>query len=425
MYFDSGAYMEMAINLEPSFHRAFGFPLLMKWTGWGISNWPIIFLQGLLVSWLLYQLIKITLPGMKSRWPHFLTILLLSVGSALPWYAAQLMPDIWTFILVLAFCVLALNKELTIRDLVLLGAISLFAMLTHLSHIPLILLLLVSVFVLSRFFIPMKEHFDLRRWVGLSSPFVLAFLVTCSFNAAYGMGFRLSLSSNAFITANLGEMGILKFYLDEQCQTLDTKLCELKDELPRETYGYLWDPNGPVQKHPGGWEGANDEYSVIVHDFLTKPRYTKWLIIASVKATFKQMFQIEIGSGLQYAYGEGTPPYWPMKSHFKQELNEYLTSVQNKGDDLPIDFFRWLNYLSLIMSIGIIAWAVIQRKLTFELALLLMLLLCAYFYNAAITGVLANVYERLQARLLPSVQLMAVLIVFHHWGNRILGSTES
>jgi hypothetical protein len=165
-----------------------------------------------------------------------------------------------------------------------------------------------------------------------------------------------------------------------------------------------------VQQYPGGWAGANEEYSVIVKDFLTQPRYMKWLIIASVKATVKQMFQIEVGSGLQYAYGEGTPPYGPMKNHYKQELNEYLTAVQNKGDDLPLDFFRWVNYLSLFLGLGVITWAILQQRLTPELGLLLIVFLLAYFFNAAITGVLANVYERLQVRLLPWVQLMAVLI---------------
>ena len=143
---------------------------------------------------------------------------------------------------------------------------------------------------------------------------------------------------------------------------------------------------------------------------MSKPRYMKWFVFSAIKATVKQMFQIEIGSGLQYAYGEGSSPYWPMKSHFKQELNEYLVSVQNKGDKLPLDFFRIVNYLSLVLSILIIGWAVLQRKLSTELAALLVLFLLAYILNASITGVLANVYERLQVRLLPLIQFFAILV---------------
>jgi hypothetical protein len=250
----------------------------------------------------------------------------------------------------------------------------------------------------------------------------MALITVPSFNAKFGYGFRFSLASNAFITANLGEMGILKMYLDENCDQLNSGLCLIKDDLPLETSGYLWDPNGPVPAHPEGWAGANEEYAVIVKDFMTKPRYMKWFALSAVKATFKQMFQIEIGSGLQYAYGEGSSPYWPMKSHFKQELNEYLVSVQNKGDKLPLEFFRMVNYLSLFFSILIIGWAVLQRKLSNELAALFILFILAYIFNAAITGVLANVYERLQVRLLPLIQFFAILVFIKLIGPSINAS---
>ncbi|MEQ9187945.1 MAG: hypothetical protein RLP15_09425 [Cryomorphaceae bacterium] len=417
MYFDSGAYMEMAANLEPSFHRAFGYPLLIKWTGWLVSNWPLIFLQGVVLSYLIYKILQVVLGKRSILWEHTLSVLVLSFASAISWYAAQLMPDIWTLILILTLSLVLITKGLSLRRALVYGLLMTTALLTHLSHVPLMLLLLVSVFAIDRIGRPNRFGFSLRQYATAFLPLLAAFIITSSFNAVHGMGFRLSLASNAFVTANLGEMGILKFYLDERCESMDCNLCEIKDNLPKETYGYLWDPEGPVQQHPGGWEGANEAYAPIVHDFLTKPRYVKWLLFSAAKATVKQMFQIEIGSGLQYAYGEGTPPYWPMKSHYKQELNEYLTSVQNKGDDLPLDFFRWVNYLSLFLSLGIISWAVLRQKLSPELAVLLILFILAYVFNAAITGVLANVYERLQVRLLPCVQLMALLIAFQWHGT--------
>lgn len=130
-----------------------------------------------------------------------------------------------------------------------------------------------------------------KKLLALSSTLMLAVLFTCSFNAAHGMGFRLSLASNAFITANLGEMGILKMYLDETCADEPTSLCAIKDELPKESYGYLWDPEGPVQKHPGGWERANEEFKPIVRDFLFNFRYSKWFLISSIKATVSRCFK--------------------------------------------------------------------------------------------------------------------------------------
>lgn len=424
MYFDSGAYMEMAVNFEPSFHRALGYPLLIRLTGLLVSNWPIILVQGIVLSVLLYKILSPLIERSKLMWLHFATVVLLSFSSAMSWYAAQLMPDIWTLIMVLAIGGLIVNRSLSLPWLIAYGLILFFALLTHLSHIPLVFLLLVSVATIH--FASKKQLFQFSRkaWITLLIPFLLAAITFPSFNALYGYGFRFSLASNAFITANLGEMGILKMYLDENCDQPQTRLCAIKDSLPLETSGYLWDPNGPVQSHLEGWAGANEEYAPIVKDFITKPRYMKWFVLSAVKATFRQMFQIEIGSGLHYAYGKGSSPYWPMQAHFKQELNEYLTSVQNKGDKLPLDFFRIINYSSLALSLLLIGWAVLQRKLTSDMAALLVLFILAYMFNAAITGVLANVYERLQVRLLPLIQFFAILVYINLIRSRV-GATES
>jgi len=422
MYFDSGAYMEMAANFEPSFHRALGYPLLIRLTGLLVSNWPLIIIQGLVLSILIYKILQPFTEKSKLYWIHFASVVVLSFSSAMSWYAVQLMPDIWTLILVLSMAGLIVNQGLNVRWLVFYGALLFFGLLTHLSHIPLMFLMLISIGAI--WFISGKQLFKLSKkyWLVLIIPFLMALITVPSFNAKFGYGFRFSLASNAFITANLGEMGILKMYLDENCDQLNSGLCLIKDDLPLETSGYLWDPNGPVPAHPEGWAGANEEYAVIVKDFMTKPRYMKWFALSAVKATFKQMFQIEIGSGLQYAYGEGSSPYWPMKSHFKQELNEYLVSVQNKGDKLPLEFFRMVNYLSLFFSILIIGWAVLQRKLSNELAALFILFILAYIFNAAITGVLANVYERLQVRLLPLIQFFAILVFIKLIGPSINAS---
>lgn len=423
MYFDSGAYMEMAVNFEPSFHRAMGYPLLIKLTGLLVSNWPLIFVQGIVLSILIYKILQPLVDRSKLMWLHFAGVVVLSFSSAMSWYASQLMPDIWTLIIVLTVAGIVVNRTLSPRLILIYGALLFFGLLTHLSHIPLFILLLLSIGAISFFTTGQLFTMSKRHWLILFVPFLLATITVPTFNAIYGYGFRFSLASNAFITANLGEMGILKLYLDENCDRMHLNLCDIKDELPKETSGYLWDPSGPVQLHPGGWSGVNEDYAIIVKDFTSKPRYMKWFAFSAIKATFKQMFQIEIGSGLQYAYGEGSSPYWPMKSHFKQELNEYLISVQNKGDKLPLDFFRLVNYLSLLFSVLIIGWSILNRKLSTELATLLVLFILAYIFNAAITGVLANVYERLQVRLLPLIQLFAILVFIKLIRPRI-GATE-
>ncbi|HAW18917.1 MAG TPA: hypothetical protein DCX14_01940, partial [Flavobacteriales bacterium] len=101
----------------------------------------------------------------------------------------------------------------------------------------------------------------------------------------------------------------------------------------------------------------------------------------------------------------------PMHSHLSLELNEYLTSVQNKeSTTLPISFFQWMNYLSLALAFLIIGWAILTNQMTPQLMLVLLVAFAFYFFNAAVTGILANVYERLQCRLLPLIPLVAILV---------------
>lgn len=406
--------MEMAVSLEPSFHRAIGYPFLMRLTGWIISNWPIVILQGFLVSVLSFRLVKLMVME-KTYWFHFLLITVLSFTTSMSWYAAQLMPDIFTFITAMVTLLILLEPRLRWNKILVYGAIFFAGLTTHLSHIPLVFLVLISLVLLKYF---KKVETTIRQWSVISAVIVAAFVFTCTYNAISGFGFRLSMASNVFITANLGEMGILKMYLDENCPNTSPELCAIKDELPLETGGYLWDAEAPVKHHPEGWKGMNADCAPIVHDFLTKPRYMKWLIFAAFKATFKQMFQVELGSGLQYTYGDGSPPSWPMHTHFEQELNEYLVSVQNKdASHLPIPFFKAMNYISLFLSILIIGWAVLTGRMDQRLWIFLSVCFLFYVYNAAITGVLANVYERLQTRLLPLFPMLAlvILIAKHRW----------
>ncbi len=408
VYFDSGAYMEMAVSLEPSFHRAIGYPMLMRISGWIISNWPIVLIQGFLVSWLSFRLIKIFRKNQIYA-THFLTITILSFSTSLSWYAAQLMPDIFTYILSLAVALVVFEPHFTWKKALLYGGVIFSSLITHLSHLPLLLLVIATLFFGK--WVWASSKLSKARWLGLTLPLILAFLFTSSYNAIWNNGFRMSLASNIFITANIGEMGLLKMYLNENCESNQFSLCAIKDSLPLETGGYLWDVDGPVQTSQGGWAAMNDECAPIVKDFLTNPRYLKWFLFGAIKATFKQMFQIELGSGLQYQYGDGSPPSWPMHTHFKQELNEYLISVQNKGNGLPLDFFRILNYISLFLTMLVLGWAVLTGRLDQRLILLMVLFLIFYFYNAAITGVLANVYERLQCRLLPLFPFVALLVL--------------
>ena len=412
VYFDSGAYMEMAASLEPSFHRAIGYPLLMRIFGLMVSNWPIVLLQSLLLNMLLFR-VCVSLFERTARVKHFVSVVVLVFGTSMGWYAGQLMPDIFTLILVIATLSLLLETVFNWKMIMVYSLIIFISSITHLSHIPLLLLAILSIIVLKKH---LGFNFFRMRLITLGATLFASVLFTCSYNAAYGHGFRLSLATNVFLTANIAEMGFLKLYLDENCPDAPEELCAIKDNIPKETGGFLWAGDGPVQISGPDWPGLNERWSGVVSDFLLKPRYLKWFLFGSVKSTIQQMFQIELGSGLQYTYGEGSPPSWPMQTHFKQELNEYYTSIQNKNaDHLPLPFFKAVNYITLFLAMLLLGWALLSGHLSQRMVTILIVITIFYFFNAAITGVLANVYERLQCRLLPLYPMLALWVWFEVW----------
>ncbi|MDP4663191.1 MAG: hypothetical protein NWS74_05970, partial [Salibacteraceae bacterium] len=74
--------------------------------------------------------------------------------------------------------------------------------------------------------------------------------------------------------------------------------------------------------------------------------------------------------------------------------------------------------VTLAISILIIGLLVLRKELSSKLLLLLLFFIIAYFFHAAITGVLANVYDRLQGRVVPLIQLFALLASAEYWITR-------
>ncbi|GAB4382403.1 MAG: hypothetical protein Kow0075_14250 [Salibacteraceae bacterium] len=419
VYFDTGVYLEMAVSLEPSFHRSIGYPLFIRIFSLLTSTWPVVFVQAMMVSWLLFQLIARLSPARPVRMFLILTSLLV-FATPLGWYVSQLMPDVFTLILALAVVVFIAGEKKHLTDKILLSFVIFISLIVHLSHPAILVLVLLSLLVASGLFRQIRFDFVAFRLLVLL--LVGSVLFQMTYNAVWGKGFTYSPGSNVFLTASIAEMGILQLYLEENCTHRTHYLCNYFGDLPRETGGFLWAPDSPVNEHPGGWKGMNNDCEEIVEAYLFHPRYAKWFAFGALKAWFKQMAQIDLGGGLQYAYGENSPPFWPINTHFKMEVNEYLNSMQQKGD-LPLGFFKAVNYVSLFVAVIIVL--MLQSRVQHGMfPLIAAAFLGFYVFNAAVTGILANVYERLQARMLPLVMVYCFLLVVIYIEQRTKTATS-
>jgi hypothetical protein len=100
VFADTGTYLSQAIEHyigwdRPVFYSLFLLPLHMT-----ITIWPAIVAQALLVAYTLHLVRRTLLPAFSAWWLVPIAVFL-SVATALPWFASQLVPDVFTSLLVL------------------------------------------------------------------------------------------------------------------------------------------------------------------------------------------------------------------------------------------------------------------------------------------------------------------------------------
>ena len=108
---DTGTYLSQAVHRylgwdRPVFYSLFLFPLHLT-----LTTWPAIAAQALLAAYTLHLVRRVLLPAISPWWlPPFVGHARPS-ATALPWFAAQLMPDIFTPLLILALALLLFAPE--------------------------------------------------------------------------------------------------------------------------------------------------------------------------------------------------------------------------------------------------------------------------------------------------------------------------
>ena len=102
VYADSGTYINSCIHMETPIDRPLFYGIFLRVTSMQAFLWVPVVLQGMLTTWLLQRLIRILLPdyGWKTQ---LLVLILLALLTGLPWYTAQIMPDLFTALLPVIF----------------------------------------------------------------------------------------------------------------------------------------------------------------------------------------------------------------------------------------------------------------------------------------------------------------------------------
>ncbi len=407
---DSGTYMvslfeEKMVPMD----RAFGYGFLMRIISQQLSLWPVILFQNVVASVLIWKVLSRFFNGHIITVTHMLVCIFLLTGSSLPWYSNQIMPDIITsFMILVLYLFFTSVSKYKFAYL----AVLLVFLITHFSHFPILLFSATTIAGLQYFF---RMHTLKNLMYKTAAVYVIVALgvvVIAAQSYKNEQGFVFSHSSNVFISGRLSETGLLKKYLQKNCNTIQSPLCEYADSLSPSAADFLWNDNSAINKvarkhfqqqsnaHPTSEEKwhylNNDLLKPVVRDLFTTPKYLVQFMYYGFRESVVQFFQINIGSGLS-SYGVNSPPYWPILVHLPTELSSFLTSVQNSGT-LHFDTINLINYVVLLASFLLIWYAWITGKLSAEIKVLCVFIVVCMYWNAFFTAALANVYDRLQAR---------------------------
>ncbi len=408
VYSDTGTYLESGFTLETPLDRPIMYGLFLRMASLnGLTPWTVIFVQSLLLVWLLRETIRITFPGKNTTVFFVVAVIVLSLFTGLPIVTSELIADIFTPISVLALFALLFGRYTALKT-VGLSFLLLLACACHISHVAICFAIAASVGTICFFRFRRKKELltDVKR---ISAALIIPLL------ALLTMVSSISKSRHVFMMGHLVETGILNAYLDDHCPSEEISFCAYRDRIPPGAETFIWNSDGDSALIlTGGWLGSKEEYSRIISETFSQWKYVKMHLGAAVSGTFRQLYYIRVGEGLgrydsTYVVSQRIAKYFPAAN------NKYLRSRQSNdefGDSPLIDTTNKI--VTSLAVIVIAAWLLMRRNKTNTRIVLALILSTAFAYllNCGICATLATVANRFGARLSWLAVFVAIMLIY-------------
>ncbi|HEX8517911.1 MAG TPA: hypothetical protein VF868_17075 [Bacteroidia bacterium] len=407
VYSDTSTYLASGFELETPFDRPITYGLFLRITSLdGLTLWLTVFIQALITSYLIFQTSQLIL-GDKIFLKTGLAIIgILSFFTGLSWTVCQLIPDIFTSIALL-LVILILFGNFNLKKNIWFYFLFLLAVAMHMSHLLLFFLIITSIFLFRKRFIPQEQVPKLNLKSGMLLMLIAASILT--------MGSALSKSKHIFFMGAMVEHGILKKYLDENCGTHEYKLCRYKDSLPDKAYLFIWEKETSPLYKMGSWNDVKPEFNEIIHATLTQPGFIGMHIRASAAATLDQLLKFGINDG-NGSFPAGTVLHERIAKYCPNDLDAYNHSKQSEG---RLNFTDSWNILFMIITLLSLALIIILPggiRSIFKTTAgnILFIIIAAILLNAWDCGTFANAIDRLGCKMIWLLPMSAGLIVTHH-----------
>jgi hypothetical protein len=388
--YDTGGYLARWFEgyLVPSRSTTYGLFLV---SGWPLDFWPNVILQALVAVWIIDLLLRVHRFDRRSiALPVIVAVL--SVLTALPWLASELLTDIFAGLAVLAFHALVWHGDRVgrIERLAVVLFIA-FAGSTHSATLAVLIGLATVAAVVSGF----SPALVSRRRLPLMA-------ATLGLGAAMLLGANYALSKTLAWTPGgygiaFGRMlqdGIVARYLNDHCPDPKLKLCPYRDQLPHSADVFLWGIS--VFNKLGRFAGLEDEMRFIVLDSLLD--YPAMQVETALRSTVQQLVAVATGEGVVttifHTYGiieRYTPSVAPAMHAARQQHGELTFKAVN---DVHVPA-AWAA-IALLPVVAAIGLSIAEFA---DLGWLAATVALALLGNAAFCGVISDPHDRYGSRI--------------------------
>jgi hypothetical protein len=431
VFADTGTYLSQAMHRylgwdRPVFYSLFIWPLHL-----GLTTWPVILVQSGVAVLVLDQTRRAF--GLTVGWLLGLT-LFLAVATWLPWTVSELMPDLFTPLLILLLGRLVCpGSGPGLRDRMAITALAAFMIATQQSSVLLALGMLAVMVPARRFTAagwvagpgaPWVAGPGVRRdcWVAVLTPLLAPGLAIVALVLVNTVGFgRVSVSpyGNMFVLARVIYDGPGMTVLRRDCPSQGWRLCPYLGRFPATADEFLWDEASPVMLAGGHKAVSADADAIIWEAVVAQPGE---LLAATWRNTVEQLTRFASGDGLESWNAQVAP--W-IEQDFPGEERAAFNDARQQSGALAVPCP--LATLHRVTALAGIAAALLLLPLAWRrrhvAAWFLALALLALPLSAAITGGLSTPHDRYQSRIVWLPAAMAFLSVPALLGRRQCAST--
>lgn len=397
VFADTGTYLGQSLLRYLGWDRPPFYSFMLLALHWRVSLWLPVLAQGLLMAHLLGLVLR-TL-GRTERWALPLAAAALALGTPLPWFVAQLMPDFFAGVVLLTHWLLGFRLgsfgRATQAWVMLLATVS---VVVHQSHLPLALGLAAAGGLLLAWRRGWAQA--LRPALRMALPALLSAAALLGLNVVARGTVSLAPYGAVFLATRVIYDGPGLAVARRRCPEVGWKLCGVLDKLPGWHNGFLWGEDSPLQHELGGAEAWAPEARAIVAATLRAEPGA--MLDAALRNTAEQLALFGLGDGLE----SWPPPHGPVPvvaRFFPHELNDLQHGRQQTGLLLrEAQAFQPLHLLVLALGGGVLVFLLVARRqrLPFSSQALAVMVLAMLLGNAAITGVLSGPAARYQARII-------------------------